>query len=186
MTLLLSCGNDDVTAHHVTGESLQHDSLKPAVTCDVLNRRIPADTSEEQLRKDLAELVNCGIDSFDFVYVVPNLLPGFSGEEHIKGNDSITYKDFVAHLKEFQATEAYHQLKIQVNTLDSLKTIPYDYRNLQSMKPVLGRLGMTEPEWNMFTGFARTYPVPKNEVFTWGDLLNAFESYSSDYQNQKR
>ncbi|MFM2018957.1 MAG: hypothetical protein RL007_2613 [Bacteroidota bacterium] len=148
--------------------------------CSILRKRIPADSSLDQLQYDLSELRYC-VDSFDFRYVVPNLLTSWLSEERVKGNTKITYGDFKKHLEEFKATESYYLLHVQVTTLDSLRSIPFDAAKLPSMKPTFGKLGMTEPEWNAFSGFARTYPLPQKEVFTWGDMMEAFESYYSQY-----
>ena len=148
--------------------------------CSILRKRIPADSSLDQLQYDLSELRYC-VDSFDFRYVVPNLLTSWLSEERVKGNTKITYGDFKKHLEEFKATESYYLLHVQVTTLDSLRSIPFDANKLPTMKPTFGKLGMTEPEWNAFSGFARTYPVPQKEVFTWGDMMEAFESYYSQY-----
>jgi len=148
--------------------------------CSILRKRIPADSSLDQLQYDLSELRYC-VDSFDFRYVVPNLLTSWLSEERVKGNTKITYGDFKKHLEEFKTTESYYLLHVQVTTLDSLRSIPFDANKLPTMKPTFGKLGMTEPEWNAFSGFARTYPVPQKEVFTWGDMMEAFESYYSQY-----
>jgi hypothetical protein len=139
--------------------------------CSILRKRIPADSSLDQLQYDLS----------DFRYVVPNLLTSWLSEERVKGNSKITYGDFTKHLEEFKATESYYLLHVQVTTLDSLRSIPFDANKLPTMKPTFGKLGMTEPEWNAFSGFARTYPIPQKEVFTWGDMMEAFESFYSQY-----
>ena len=154
--------------------------------CSILTRKLPADTASRTFGEDIRQLYGCGVDSFDLVYVVPNLLPGFAGEQYIAGNTSATYGDFVKHLNEFKLTEAYAQLHVQVKTLDSLRSVSFNALQLPNMKPTFGRLGMTEPEWQQFSGFARTYPVPQNGVFTWGDMLNAFETYSAEYQQRQR
>jgi hypothetical protein len=148
--------------------------------CSILRKKIPADSSLDQLQYDLSELRYC-VDSFDFRYVVPNLLTSWLSEERVKGNGNVTYGDFKKHLEEFKTTESYYLLHVQITTLDSLRSIPFDASKLQSMKPTFGKLGMTEPEWNAFSGFARTYPVPPKVVFTWGDMMEAFESYYSQY-----
>ena len=148
--------------------------------CSILRKRIPADSSLDQLQYDLSELRYC-VDSFDFRYVVPNLLSSWLSEERVKGNNNITYGDFKKHLEEFKTTESYYLLHVQVTTLDSLRSIPFDASKLPTMKPTFGKLGMTEPEWNAFSGFARTYPVPQKEIFTWGDMMEAFEAYYSQY-----
>lgn len=144
--------------------------------CAVLNRSIPADSMQSTIRKDLAQLIHCGIDSFDFLYVVPNLFPGFVSENHVAGR-KVSYGDFVKHVNEFKSTEAYDQLHMRVTTLDSLRSTKFDHSKLYTMKPTLGKLGFTEPEWDMFSGFANSYPVPKGGKFTWGDMLEAFDKY---------
>lgn len=144
--------------------------------CSVLAKLIPKETEQEAIRRDLGKLIHCGIDSFDFLYVVPNLFPGFVSENHVAGK-KVTYNDFVTHVNEFKATESYGQLHQRVNTLDCLRTIRFDVNKLYTMKPTLGRLGFTGPEWEMFSGFARTYPAPKKGFYTWGDLLDAFDTY---------
>lgn len=150
--------------------------------CSVLKKRIPPDSALEQLQYDLDELSFC-VDSFDFKYVIPNLLASWMSEERVKGTVGVTYGDFVKHLNEFKSTEAYHQLHIQVMTLDSVRSLPFDAMKIQFMRATFGKLGMTEPEWNAFSGFASTYPVPENAktVFTWGDMMDAFESYFNQY-----
>lgn len=142
--------------------------------CSVLNHIIPVETEQAAMRRDLGLLIHCGVDSFDFLYVVPNLFPGFVSENHVSGK-KVTYGDFVNHLNEFKTTESYGQLHARVNTLDSLRTVKFEPAKLYTMKPTLGRLGFTEPEWEMFSGFARTYPAKKG--FTWGDMLDAFDTY---------
>ena len=144
--------------------------------CSVLAKLIPRETEQEVIRRDLGKLINCGIDSFDFLYVVPNLFPGFVSENHVAGK-KITYSDFLKHLNEFKTTDSYYQLHQRVNTLDCLRTIKFDVNKLYTMKPTLGRLGFTGPEWEMFSGFARTYPAPKKGFYTWGDMLDAFDTY---------
>jgi hypothetical protein len=144
--------------------------------CSVLNRRVPPDSAQATIRRDLAQLIHCGIDSFDFLYVVPNLFPGFVSENRVSGN-KITYGDFVKHVNEFKSTDAYFQLHTRVETLDSLRSVKFDPRKLAGMKPTLGKLGFTEPEWEMFSGFAGTYPIPKKGTFTWGDMLDAFDKF---------
>ena len=152
------------------------DSTETYYDCSVLSRKIPGESQQEAIRTDLRKLIHCGIDSFDFLYVVPNLFPGFVSENHVSGK-KVTYGDFVTHVNEFKSTESYFQLHARVNTLDSLRTVRFDVNKLYTMKPTLGRLGFTEPEWEMFSGFARTYPVPKKGFYTWGDLLDAFDTY---------
>jgi hypothetical protein len=137
---------------------------------------------DAQIQVDLADLSHCSIDSFDFLYVVPNLFPGFVNEHQVQGDYAITYGDFVKHVEEFRATPAYMQLHTRVNTLDSLKRTPFDQRKVYAMKATLGQLGFTEPEWEKFKGFANTYPVPKNKKFTWGDMLDEFEKYNTKDQ----
>src|SRR5688572_6964177 len=65
--------------------------------CSILRKKIPADSALEQLQYDLDELSFC-VDSFDFRYVVPNLLASWLSEERVKGTVGITYGDFVRHL----------------------------------------------------------------------------------------
>lgn len=154
--------------------------------CSILKKRIPSDSSLEELQYDLDELRFC-VDSFDFRYVVPNLLASWMSEERVSGNKSITYGDFVKHLNEFKTTESYAQLHTQVMMLDSVKSLPFDVNKIQSMRATFGKLGMTEPEWNAFSGFARTYPVPSQpgHVFTWGEMMEAFESFYSQYNESQ-
>ena len=198
LTFAVSC-TDDPSQHKNGGDSMitingndtnsvAADSADTAQTtskydCSVLRRRVPSARQKEQLSRDLLELSHCGVDSFDYIYVVPNLFPGWMSENQVQGNDSITYGDFLKHLAEFKKTNAYVQLHDRVNTLDSLRSVAYDSKRVYYMKPVLGRLGFTEPEWEMFLGFSRTYPVPKKGIFTWGDMLDEFEKYSN--QNQQ-
>jgi hypothetical protein len=159
------------------------DSVNGAVMhydCSVLKRRIPNDTNSKQIQRDLQEMRHCGIDSFDFVYVVPNLFPGWWSENIIQGNKNVTYGDFLKHLNEFRTTSAYPQLHERVKTVDSLNSIPFDPKKLYAMKPILGRLGFTEPEWEQFEGFARTYPIPKKRVFSWGDMVQTFDKYKPE------
>lgn len=194
---LISCGDDEPkdkvavdTAEVVIADSADFvsDTIVDASgkqiivkhDCSILRKRIPADSSLDQLQYDLSELRYC-VDSFDFRYVVPNLLSSWLSEERVKGNNNITYGDFKKHLEEFKATESYYLLHVQVTTLDSLRSIPFDASKLPTMKPTFGKLGMTEPEWNAFSGFARTYPAPQKEIFTWGDMMEAFEAYYSQY-----
>lgn len=150
--------------------------------CSILGKRIPGDSALEELQYDLDELAYC-VDSFDFRYVVPNLLASWLGEERVKGNTKATYGDFMKHLIEFKGTEGYAQLHDQVMTLDSVKSLPFDASKIESMKPTFGKLGMTGAEWNALSGFARTYPVPDKtkSIFTWGDMMEAFEIYYTQY-----
>jgi hypothetical protein len=152
------------------------DSIHTYYDCSVLGKVIPAETEQVAIRADLGKLRHCGIDSFDFLYVVPNLFPGFVSESHVSGKKA-TYGEFVKHLDEFKTSEGYSQLHARVVTLDSLRATKYDKTKLYAMKPTLGRLGFTEPEWEMFSGFASTYPVPAKGRFTWGDMLEAFDKY---------
>lgn len=148
--------------------------------CSILKKKIPGDNELDQMQYDLQELRFC-VDSFDFRYVVPNLLSSWLSEERVKGTTSVTYNDFVKHLNEFKTTEAYFQLHVQITTLDSLRSTQFDANKIPAMRTTFGKLGMTEPEWNAFSGFARTYPVPSKEIFTWGDMMDAFESYYSEF-----
>lgn len=167
--------NFPIDTFHVDSGSTSHTYYD----CSVLSKTIPPDTDQEAIRRDLAQLIHCGIDSFDFLYVVPNLFPGFVSENHVSGK-KVSYAEFVKHVNEFKSTEAYYQLHQRVQTLDSLRTTKFDQSKLYYMKPVLGRLGFTEPEWEMFSGFARTYPVPKKGFLYWGELLDAFDKYRPD------
>lgn len=169
---------DTVISEDGTPVIVRHD-------CSILRKKIPADSALEQLQYDLDELAYC-VDSFDFQYVVPNLLASWLSEERVSGNTGITYGDFVKHLVEFKSTEGYAQLHQQVMTLDSVRSLPFEAAKIQNMKATFGKLGMTEPEWNALSGFARTYPVPDKSqvVFTWGEMMDAFESYYSQYQTQ--
>lgn len=154
--------------------------------CSVLRKKIPSDSALEQLQYDLDELSFC-VDSFDFRYVVPNLLASWISEERVKGTRGITYGDFVKHLNEFKLTPAYAQLHDQVMSLDSVRSLPFDANRIPAMRETFGKLGMTEGEWNAFSGFARTYPVPENAktVFTWGDMMDAFESYYTQFNESQ-
>jgi hypothetical protein len=175
-SMITITGND---TNSVAADSSDTAQTAGKYDCSVLRRRVPSAKQKEQLSRDLLELSHCGIDSFDYIYVVPNLFPGWMSENQVQGNDSITYGDFLKHLAEFKKTNAYVQLHDRVNTLDSLRSVAYDGKRVYYMKPVLGRLGFTEPEWEMFLGFSRTYPVPKKGIFTWGDMLDEFEKYSN-------
>lgn len=194
LLLLVSCKNDP-SDNSDSGDSMvtindnnftdsgaaridSNNTNQPAYDCSVLHRRVPNAKNQEAIRKDLNELQHCGVDSFDFLYVVPNLFPGWLSENQVQGIDSVTYGDFMKHLTEFRKSPAYYQLHERVTTLDSLRTVAYDAKRVYYMKPVLGKLGFTEPEWEMFLGFSRTYPVPKGN-FTWGNMLDEFEKYSS-------
>jgi hypothetical protein len=167
--------NSGIDTFHVDSGS----TTQTYYDCSVLNKKIPSDSDEQVIRHDLAQLVHCGIDSFDFLYVVPNLFPGFVSENHVSGK-KVTYGEFVKHVDEFRTTDAYRQLHQRVETLDSLRHSRYDHAKLYMMKPVLGKLGFTEPEWEMFYGFANTYEVPKNRHITWGELLDEFDKYRPD------
>jgi hypothetical protein len=176
------------TSSYITDTILTADGKKVVVThdCSVLKRRIPADSALDQLGADMEDLSMC-VDSFDFRYVVPNLLASWLSEERVKGNSAITYGDFVKHLNEFKRTEAYAQLHMQVMTLDSVRSLPFNANRIDVMRPTFGKLGMTEPEWNAFAGFSRTYPVPETakNTFTWGDMMDAFESFYSQYNESQ-
>jgi hypothetical protein len=192
IVLFYSCTTDPSTDHNGkdslldtlnntigANDTFQVDSGNVSSTyydCAVLNRKVPDDTNQNQIRRDLSQLVHCGVDSFDFLYVVPNLFPGFVSENHIQGK-SVTYGEFVKHLNEFKGTPAYAQLHMRVSTLDSLRSTPFDASRIFAMKPTLGKLGFTEDEWDMFSGFANSYPVPKKGTFTWGNMLEAFDKY---------
>ena len=151
--------------------------------CSVLKKIIPGDTADPSIPHDLGHLVQCGIDSFDLSYIVPNLFPGYVFEKHAAGHNAVTYGDFLAHLNEFKATSAYQELHERVNTLDSLRAIPFDKKNIATMKPLIGRLGYTQGEWTRFEQFARSYPVPANGKITWGDMFEAFDNVSTDGQH---
>jgi hypothetical protein len=146
--------------------------------CSVLSRTIPPLKQRRRVSQDLAELRYCGIDSFDYVYIVPNLFYSWASENEVAGK-KMQYGDFISHLHDFHETESYTQLRERVKTLDSLRTVPFELKRLHAMKPVLGGLGFTEREWNMFSGFAATYPVPAGRKFTWGDMLDEFEKHNT-------
>lgn len=169
---------DTVISEDGTPVIVRHD-------CSIMRKKIPGDSALEQLQYDLDELAYC-VDSFDFKYVVPNLLASWLSEERVSGNNNVTYGDFVKHLNEFKTTEGYAQLHEQVMTLDSVRSLPFDAAKIQDMKATFGKLGMTESEWNALSGFARTYPVPdkSKSIFTWGEMMDAFESYYSQSQTQ--
>lgn len=181
-----SAGDSVLTRTDTTNRDTIHSDSGSAqdlnYDCSVLCRRIANLKKSAQIQRDLSDLAHCGVDSFDFLYVVPNLFPAWAGENAVQGNDSLTYNDFVDHLNEFRKTDAYYDLHTRVNTLDSLRAVRFDVRKIYTMKPVLGKLGFTEPEWQMFSGFSQTYPVPSKN-FTWGDMLEAFEKYSSTAPN---
>ncbi len=153
--------------------------------CSILKKKIPADSALEQLSYDLDELAYC-VDSFDFVYIVPNLLASWLSEERVKGTQGLTYNDFILHMNEFKSTPAYAELHERTMTLDSVRSLPFDATKIQTMQATFGKLGMTGPEWNALSGFAKTYPVPdkSQKIFTWGDMMDAFETYYSQYQTQ--
>lgn len=153
--------------------------------CSVLRKKIPSDSALEQLQYDLDELSFC-VDSFDFRYVVPNLLASWLSEERVKGTPGITYGDFVKHLDEFKTTASYAELHDRVMTLDSVRSLPFDVNKIAQMQATFGKLGMTQGEWNAFSGFARTYPVPQKAqtVFTWGEMMDAFDTYYGEYESK--
>ncbi|HEU4718778.1 MAG TPA: hypothetical protein VFU15_13130 [Bacteroidia bacterium] len=180
---LASCSNDKSTK--VPGDSSVTDTGKVAVSdtapkdeCAIRKKRIPKNYPQDSIDKDLIGLSRCGIDSFDYLYVVPNLFPAWLSERRVVG-DTVTYGDFIEHLEKFRTTDSYYKLHLKVATLDSLKTIPFQKKDIYRMKPLLGQLGFTEGEWDMFSGFAVTYPVPDPKHFSWGDMLDAFEKYKS-------
>ena len=197
--ILFSCNENkedvqDDTTRLMTGPDTMHiradpsgydtiirKELKP--DCSVLKRLVPPSSMKEQTRRDLAELRLCRIDSFDFLYIVPNLFERWANEKEVQG-EKVTYTDFVKHLEEFKTTDSYVQLRMRVSTLDSLRTVPFEQKKLHTLKPVLGRLGFTEEEWRMFAGFASTYPVPPGKSFTWGQMLDEFEKYSNTAPEQ--
>ncbi|MBI3511948.1 MAG: hypothetical protein HY064_14915 [Bacteroidetes bacterium] len=199
ITVLASCAGDEQKQKNGTDSAndsihkkvigAANDSLDSAkvnihYNCSVLKRRIPDEKNEVQIKTDINDLSHCGVDSFDLLYVIPNLFPGYVNENHIQGFDTITYGDFLKHMNDFKATPAYAQLHEKVKTLDSLKATLYDPHKLYTMKPVLGKLGFTQEEWDMFSGFATTYPIADKKTFTWNDMLNAFDKYSSTAQNK--
>ncbi|MGL5888463.1 MAG: hypothetical protein ACRC3B_01180, partial [Bacteroidia bacterium] len=145
--------------------------------CSILRRRVVNDPTGKRLLNDLRLMTACGLDSFDFIYVVPNLGLDYITHEQMTGNDSLTYGDVLKHINEFKTTGTYTQLKNQVMTLDSLKSVQFKPREIERMKPVMGRLGFTEPEWLSFSKFASTYPVPKDRQISWGEMLEAFDGY---------
>ncbi|MGL4598314.1 MAG: hypothetical protein ACRCYO_12330 [Bacteroidia bacterium] len=144
-------------------------------SCAVLKRTIASDTSRMQLGRDLAALRLCGLDSFDLLYVVPNLMPGYLLDQESKTSKRPTYGSFLNHLREFRDTDSYKQLHDNVMTLDSLQALPYNPKKLVALKPSFGRLGMTEPEWQAFSAFVRDWEAPKNQKTTWRDAFDAFE-----------
>ncbi|MCA6365405.1 MAG: hypothetical protein IM638_20405 [Bacteroidetes bacterium] len=143
--------------------------------CSILRRRVRVDATGKKLLADLRLMTACGLDSFDFVYVVPNLALDFITFEQQNGNDTLTYGDVLKHINEFKTTGTYTQLKQQVMTLDSLRSVRFERKQMEKMKPVMGRLGFTEPEWLAFTKFASTYPLPKERPISWGEMLEAFD-----------
>lgn len=64
----------------------------------------------------------------------------------------------------------------KIKTLDSLRSKPFDIHKVYAMKPTLGKLGFTQTEWEMFSGFAKSYPVPKR-CFYLGEMLEAFDKF---------
>ncbi len=165
----------------------EHDSLPDSLpdtlagkiddsdSCAVLKRTIAGDTQQDQLRRDLAELRLCGLDSFDLLYVVPNLMPGYLLEQESKTSIRPTYGNFLNHVREFRQSNSYKQLHDNVMTLDSLQALTYNPKKLNALKPSFGRLGMTEPEWRAFSAFVRDWEPPKNQKTTWRDAFDAFE-----------
>jgi hypothetical protein len=143
--------------------------------CSILRRRVRVDATGKKLLADLRLMTACGLDSFDFVYVVPNLALDYITFEQQNGNDTLTYGDVLKHINEFKTTGTYTQLKQQVMTLDSLRSVRFERKQMEKMKPVMGRLGFTEPEWLAFTKFASTYPLPKERPMSWGEMLEAFD-----------
>jgi hypothetical protein len=143
--------------------------------CSILRRRVRVDPTGKKLLADLRLMTACGLDSFDFVYVVPNLALDYITYQQQTGNDTLTYGDVLKHINEFKTTGTYTQLKQQVMTLDSLRSVRFERKQMEKMKPVMGRLGFTEPEWLAFTKFAATYPLPKERPISWGELLEAFD-----------
>lgn len=143
--------------------------------CSILRRRVRVDATGKKLLADLRLMTACGLDSFDFVYVVPNLALDFITFQQQTGNDTLTYGDVLKHINEFKTTGTYTQLKQQVMTLDSLRSVRFERKQMEKMKPVMGRLGFTEPEWLAFTKFASTYPLPKERSMSWGEMLEAFD-----------
>lgn len=174
-------------------DSLNHDSLADSTgqavwlhsdsttdarrqnDCSILRRRVRVDATGKKLLADLRLMTACGLDSFDFVYVVPNLALDYITYEQQNGNDTLTYGDVLKHINEFKTTGTYTQLKQQVMTLDSLRSVRFERKQMEKMKPVMGRLGFTEPEWLAFTKFASTYPLPKERPMSWGEMLEAFD-----------
>jgi hypothetical protein len=149
--------------------------------CRILNKIIPKLENDAQIQKDLEALRNCSVDSFDMLYVVPNLFPGYVSRYQLQGIDTITYGDFLQHMRDFEMTdaEAYHQIHVQVKRLDSLRATTFDVKKLYAMKSVLGQLGFDQTEWDMFEGFVKTYPVPSKK-YTWGQMLDDFEKFSKN------
>ncbi|MCU0432659.1 MAG: hypothetical protein MUC87_04325 [Bacteroidia bacterium] len=173
-----SLKGDSVT--NTAGQSvwLQSDTSRTARKqndCSILRKRVVTDATGKRLLADLRLMTACGLDSFDFVYVVPNLALDYITFQQQTGNDSLTYGDVLKHIKEFKTSGTYTQLKQQVMTLDSLRSVRFERKNMDKMKPVMGRLGFTEPEWLAFTKFAATYPLPKERAMSWGEMLEAFD-----------
>lgn len=206
LLLLVSCQSDPPAQHPVADSDsallgkidsadIQADTIvgadgKQVIVhhdCSILKKRIPPDSALEELQYDLDELRFC-VDSFDFRYVVPNLLASWLSEQRVTGNNTVTYGDFVKHMNEFKTTQSYAELHDQVMALDSVKSLPFDAKKIDIMKETFGKLGMTEPEWNAFSGFARTYPVPEKAqtIFTWGDMMDAFETYWAKYNEENQ
>jgi hypothetical protein len=187
---LIACTDEPVKGKPNGGDSLTDTSGNALVVhsdtskearkqndCSILRRKVVDDPTGKRLLSDLRLMTACGLDSFDFIYVVPNLGLDYITHEQMSGNDSLTYGDVLKHINEFKTTGTYTQLKNQVMTLDSLKTIQFKPREMERMKPVMGRLGFTEPEWLSFTKFASTYPLPKDRPMSWGEMLEAFDGY---------
>jgi hypothetical protein len=149
--------------------------LIPDPDCGILQQKI---TTIEKLMGDMSLLVNCGIDSFDLTYVVPNLVPRFVEQSVIQNRQSLTYADIVRHIREFKSTGEYVRLYRQVMTLDSLRALPFSPDDLERMKPVLGRLGFTETEWEDFKAYTKAFPLSKNKPLNWREVLDMFDQRS--------
>lgn len=169
----------DTSSKTLITDSIQS-GLNEAKTydCSILNQKVNYTRGNEQWMRNMRLLVNCGIDSFDLVYIVPNLVPRFVEEAVLKNQKTLTYSDIVNHIHEFKSSGEYTQLYRQVMTLDSLRALPFSAKDIDRIKPVLGRLGFSELEWESFLQFAKTYPLPKDKRMSWRDMLDAYDGYT--------
>lgn len=188
--VITSCTDDVPKGNKVPGDSITDTTSdevllnldtstqgKKQNDCSILRRRVVNDPTGKRLLNDLRLMTACGLDSFDFIYVIPNLGLDYITHEQMSGNDSLTYGDVLKHINEFKLTGTYTELKHQVMTLDSLRSVEFKPREMERMKPIMGRLGFTEPEWLAFSKFATTYPMPKDRRMSWGEILEAFDGY---------